>query len=112
MGKKYDRQIELINLLLRGGRTTVSRISAELEVSPHTVKRDIADLQFHFPIDTYAGRGGGVEMNAAFNINGYMLKQEYVKLIEYALKFLAASDDGMAEPAGRLLKKCFSANNK
>ncbi len=107
MGQKYDRQIDLINLLLRGGRTTVKRISDELGVSVHTVKRDIADLQFHFPIDTYSGRGGGVEMNALFNLNGHMLKREHVQLIEYALRFLAASGDEKADGAQRLLAEVF-----
>ncbi len=107
MGKKYDRQIDLINLLLRGGRTTVKRISAELGVSVHTVKRDIADLQFHFPIDTFSGRGGGVEMNAMFNLNGHMLKREHVQLIEYALRYLAASGDEKAGNAARLLSAVF-----
>ncbi len=107
MSAKYDRQIDLINLLLRGGRTTIKRISAELGVSVHTVKRDIADLQFHFPIDTFSGRSGGVEMNAMFNLNGHILKREDVRLIEYALRSLAASEDEKAESAARLLSAVF-----
>lgn len=58
MSAKYDRQIDILSILMRGGRTTVYKISCETGVCTHTVKRDISDLAYHFPIFTYAGRGG------------------------------------------------------
>lgn len=93
MSEKYDRQIDLINFLLRGGRTTIFRLSRELEVGLHTVKRDIAQLQFHFPIDTFTGRGGGVEMNKCFVLQGYFLKKQQVDLIAYALTYLIDNEN-------------------
>lgn len=99
--------MDLLNLLLRCGRTTICNISVELGVCIHTIKRDIADLQYHFPIFTYAGRGGGVELNACFSFNRYILNKENVKLIKYSLEFLAGSDDVYSSEASVLLNKVF-----
>ena len=107
MSKKYDRQIGLLNLLLRCGRTTICNLSVELGVCIHTIKRDIADLQYHFPIFTYAGRGGGVELNACFSFNRYILDTKNVMLIKYSLEFLAQSDDGNSSAARSLLYKLY-----
>lgn len=110
MSKKYDRQIDILNLLMHNGRTTIYKISCELGVCIHTIKRDIADLQYHFPIFTYSGRGGGVELNACFYVNGYILKRENVLLIQYSLEILSRSDDKNAFSARQLLCKIFSHN--
>ncbi|MDE6441583.1 MAG: helix-turn-helix domain-containing protein [Clostridia bacterium] len=107
MSKKYDRQIQLLNLLLRCERVTIDNISSELGVCVHTVKRDIADLQYHFPIFTYAGKGGGVELNACFSFNRYILDTKNVMLIKYSLEFLAKSDDVKSSAACSLLYKLF-----
>lgn len=107
MSRKYDRQIDLLNLLLRSGRTTIYNLSNELGVCVHTIKRDIADLQYHFPIFTYSGRGGGVELNACFSFNNYILTHENVMLIKQALELLAATDGAGAGDARSLLYKVF-----
>ncbi len=108
MGVKYDRQIDVINLLLKGGRVTIANISYRLGVSARTIKRDIADLQFHFPIDTFQGRGGGIEMNKCFTLGGYMLKREHVQLIKRALEYLAHSQAKESASAAELLGWLFS----
>lgn len=107
MSRKYDRQIELLNLLLRGGRVTISSISNELGVCVHTIKRDLADMQYHFPIFTYSGRGGGVELNACFSFDKHILNKENVMLIKYSLELLAQSDDIKSSAADSLLYKIF-----
>lgn len=107
MGRKYDRQIDLLNLLIRCGRITVKRISLELGVSVHTVKRDIADLAYHFPIDTYQGRGGGIELNALFSLKSRILKSEDVDIIRYALNYLADANDKKSVEAKRLISLLF-----
>ncbi len=107
MSAKYDRQINIINLLIKGNRMTMLEISSDIGVCVHTVKRDIADLQYHFPIDTYPGKGGGVEMNKCFNLNGYMLKREQVVTIKHALENLACSKSGESADAEKLLKLLF-----
>ncbi|MDE7086861.1 MAG: hypothetical protein K2O67_01580 [Clostridia bacterium] len=99
--------MELLNLLLRCGRTTICNISDELGVCVHTIKRDIADLQYHFPIFTYAGKGGGVELNACFSFERHILTHENVNLIRYALQFLAQSEDNKAAAAKSLIYKIF-----
>ena len=107
MSAKYDRQIDILNILMRGGRKTVYEISCKTGVCTHTIKRDISDLAYHFPIFTYAGRGGGVELNACFIINSCLLRREEVLLIKYSLEFLACSEDGMAAAAISFLSKIF-----
>ena len=99
--------MELLNLLLRCGRTTILNISVELGVCVHTIKRDIADLQYHFPIFTYAGKGGGVELSACFSFERRILTRDNVNLIKYSLEFLAQSNDGKASAARSLLRKIF-----
>lgn len=94
-------------MLLRGGRTTIYNISHELGVCAHTIKRDIADLQYHFPIFTYAGRGGGVELNACFSFDRHILTHENVMLVKYALERLAECDDVKSSAAYTLLYKVF-----
>lgn len=93
MSEKYDRQIDLINHLMRGGRTTIYQLSREFGVGVHTIKRDIAQLQYHFPIDTFTGRGGGVEMNKCFILRGYALKKQYIDIIETALKYYSEKEN-------------------
>ncbi len=107
MGAKYDRQIDEINLLSGGQRITVDYMSCRLGVSTRTIKRDIAELQFHFPIDTFPGKGGGVEMNKCFNLNGRMLKREQVMIIKRALENLARSFAPENKSAEDLLKLLF-----
>lgn len=94
-------------MLLRYKRITIHSISNELGVCIHTVKRDIADLQYHFPIFTYAGRGGGVELNSCFSFGKYILNMDNVMLIKYSLELLARSDDVKSSAAGSLLYKIF-----
>ncbi len=94
-------------MLLRCGRTTIFNISAELGVCVHTIKRDIAELQYHFPIFTYAGRGGGVELNACFGFERRILNTKDVLLIKHSLEYLADSDDGFSSEANILLSKIF-----
>ncbi|MGN0807198.1 MAG: helix-turn-helix domain-containing protein [Candidatus Coproplasma sp.] len=107
MSRKYDRQIDLLNLLMRCGRTTINNISNELGVCVHTIKRDIADLSYHFPIFTYAGRGGGVELNACFSFDRRILTKDNVMLIKYSLEYLAKSEDENSSKASALLCNIF-----
>lgn len=110
MSKKYDRQIDILNYLMHSGRTTICKISYDLGACVHTVKRDIADLQYHFPIFTYVGRGGGVELNACFFVNGYLLKRKNVMLIKYSLECLAQSSGEYSASAQSLLHSIFHEN--
>ena len=107
MSAKYDRQIDILNILMRGERTTVYKLSCELGVCTHTIKRDLADLSYHFPIFTYAGRGGGVEMSNCFAVNARLLRRDQVLLIAYSLRYLARSEDEKSAEARTLLYQLF-----
>lgn len=59
---KLDRLFEELALLKTRRRTTYRAIADEFRVSVSTVKRDIYYLSRRFPIVTYCGREGGVEL--------------------------------------------------
>lgn len=105
MHEKYDRQIRLLNILMRGRKWTVRQLSYELGVCTHTVKRDIADLQFHFPIDTFTGRYGGIKINPCFSLGNRFITMRELEVIKRALVLLSVSSEECACEAGELLKK-------
>ena len=91
MSTKYDRQIDIINILSKGERTTYSVLAYENAVSTKTIKKDINELCLHFPIITYIGRHGGVELNKGYTINGFIMKTQYINLIITGLNVLKSS---------------------
>ncbi|MDR3216706.1 MAG: hypothetical protein LBT55_04750 [Clostridiaceae bacterium] len=95
MNAKYDRHINLINFLLRNPRTTYANLAFEFGVSTKTIKQDVAELGYHFPIDTFQGNGGGVEMNKCGVIDGFFMRRKHIELIIEGLILLSegSSDD-------------------
>lgn len=85
MGSKYDRQIELINILMSWQRYKCQNLAFEFGVSVKTIKKDISELMLYYPIETYQGNGGGVEMRKGFVINGFIMKKTHLDLISEAL---------------------------
>lgn len=85
MSRKFDRQMELLNCLFSGSRETCANLASRFGVSVKTIKQDIYDLSLYYPIDTYVGAGGGVEMRKGYTINGYLMKKSYLDLISQAL---------------------------
>lgn len=93
MSAKYDRHIEIFNFLGRGGRYTYARLSDIFEVSVKTIKKDIGELAYFFPIDTFQGRCGGVEMRKGYAINGCIMKKNDLEIIFEALSLLTETKD-------------------
>ena len=91
MSNKYDIQINIINTLSNGLRTTYLVIACEFVVSIQTIKKDINELSLHFPIITFVGKHGGVEINKGYIKNGFIMKTQYVYLIISALHILKSS---------------------
>lgn len=81
MGSKYDRHMDIVNLLVTGQRIKCVNLAFEFNVSTKTIKQDIAELSLYYPIDTYAGCGGGIELRKGYIINGYIMKRKYLDLI-------------------------------
>lgn len=66
-----------------------------------------ADVSASANYKAFFVKGGGVEMNKCFNLNGYMLKREQVVTIKHALENLACSKSGESADAEKLLKLLF-----
>lgn len=88
MDKKIDRQLQIINELLDGKRLTCSHFSRQFGVSLKTIKKDIVDLSLHYPIETYTGRNGGIQISGAFTLNGRFMTREQLDLLQEALDIL------------------------
>lgn len=93
MSKKVDRQIELLNILSKFKRFNYQELAQEFDISIKTVKKDISELSVNYPIVTYLGKYGGIEMNKGFIINGYIMKKEYLNLLVEGLKLLQQISD-------------------
>ena len=92
MGNKYDRHTNILNILIKGQRVKCSNLAFEFNVSIKTIKKDISELSLHYPINTYPGRYGGIEINKGFAINGYIMKPQDISLIIKALILLYESN--------------------
>lgn len=93
MSKKYDRHIDILNCLRHGERRTYNRLSDEFRVSLKTIKKDIFELAYFFPIDVYRGRYGGVELRRGYVINGYLMKKSDLEILTEALEKLRKEKD-------------------
>lgn len=93
MSRKLDRQMDIINCLAAGERIKCRDLAIEMNVSVKTVKKDISELSIYYPITTYSGRGGGVELSKGYTINGFLMKKSYVELICGALLEMEKQDE-------------------
>lgn len=67
---RASRLLQLLLVLQNRGRTTATRLAAELEVSVRTIYRDIEALgQAGVPVYTESGPGGGVQL-----VDGYQTR--------------------------------------
>lgn len=97
MSRKYDRHIDMFNMLAAGKRYTYAQLAVSFNVSIKTIKNDIFELSYFFPIDIYKGRSGGVEMRKGYAINGYIMKKNDLEIIFEALNlFMETKDDDPA----------------
>lgn len=86
MNTKHDRQIGIINYLAKVDRAIYTNIASFFGVSVKTVKQDISELSLYYPITTYQGRFGGVELDKCHQINGIVLNSKDIQIISSALE--------------------------
>ena len=91
--KTFERRIEMLFLLSKCKKTTVTELSFYFKVSKDTVFRDIAFLSRYAPIYTRSGKYGGV-----FLLKGYKsdlklhLSTDEKELLEQLVKTSNAAD--------------------
>jgi len=80
---KQDRLDRLIGLLRSDGIWTTKRLCAQINASPRTLMRDLAELRdLGYPIESDRGRGGGVRLNGRWGIDRLSLSdQELINLL-------------------------------
>lgn len=103
--RRADRLFQIVQLL-RGGRVvTAAEIAEELEVSPRTIYRDIADLiASGVPIEGEAGIG--YCLARGFNLPPLMFDEEEIGALVLGARMVEAfGDDRMARRARSLLGK-------
>lgn len=87
MNTKHDRQIGIINYLAKVDRAIYANIATYFGVSVKTIKQDVSELSLHYPITTYQGRFGGIELNKCHQINGIVLNSKDIQIITSALEY-------------------------
>lgn len=74
---KLYRLLHLMNLLVNSDKTTIKKLSEELEVSRRTIYRDLETLTMAgFPIVSYAGYGGGITIADGYKFDKCLLSNE------------------------------------
>lgn len=74
---KLYRLLHLMNLLVNSDKTTINKLSEELEVSRRTIYRDLETLTMAgFPIVSYAGYGGGITIADGYKFDKSLLSIE------------------------------------
>jgi Predicted transcriptional regulator len=108
--RKASRLFEIIQILrLARGPVTAAQIAAQLEVTPRSVYRDIAELQaMRVPVE--GGRGIGYILRPGFTLPPLMLTVEETEAIVLALALLErTADTGLRQAAKQVNRKIAAA---
>lgn len=104
--RRAERLFHIIQILRRGGRpVTAAAIAAELEVTPRTVYRDIADLKARrVPIDGEAGVG--YILRPGFDLPPLMFEEDELDALLLGVRVVQSwADPALARAAGDVLAK-------
>jgi predicted DNA-binding transcriptional regulator YafY len=105
---RASRLLHLLLLLQNRGRMTAPALSAELEVHPRTIQRDIDALtEAGLPVITHRGAAGGVELGFNYRTRLTGLSEDEAEALALWLSAPppALHALGMAEPALRAKAK-------
>ena len=82
----HERRQRLIKILTLRGRTPISALARELEVSERTVMRDVDILSLTKPIYTLSGKHGGVCIRAEYAKRPPSLESFETELLQKILR--------------------------
>ena len=66
-----ERREEILKLLISRRKSTVPILMHEFHVSEKTIRRDIRALMLKYPLETFSGNGGGVQIKSAVKRRSY-----------------------------------------
>ena len=71
-----ERREEILKLLISRRKSTVPILMHEFHVSEKTIRRDIRALMLKYPLETFSGNGGGVQIPEWYAPNKNLLSKE------------------------------------
>ena len=103
--RRADRLFQIIQLLRRRAVTTAAWLARELEVSPRTIYRDVADLiGSGVPIEGEAGTG--YMLRRGFDLPPLMFTPDEIDVVVLGVRIAANwVDPGLKKAAGSALEK-------
>ena len=81
-----ERREEILKLLISRRKSTVPILMHEFHVSEKTIRRDIRALMLKYPLETFSGNGGGVQIPEWYAPNKNLLSKEEVTVLEELLQ--------------------------
>ena len=81
-----ERREEILKLLISRRKSTVPILMHEFHVSEKTIRRDIRALMLKYPLETFSGNGGGVQIPEWYAPNKNLLSKEVVTVLEELLQ--------------------------
>ncbi len=106
---------DILNVISDGKIHTMQEIADEVECSRRTVIRHIQSLSYRFPIETFCGGDarGGVLLDRKYIVNGKIISNEKLNIINQALEMYKANQTGSSnENLINELLKDFAAPQK
>ncbi len=104
--RRADRLFQIVQILRRmGGAVTAAQIAAELEVTPRTVYRDIADLQARrVPIEGAAGLG--YVLRDGYTLPALMFTEDEIEALVLGARVVQSwADAELGRAAGDVIAK-------
>ncbi len=77
----FERRMEIVRVLCIRRHDTIPNLANEFEVSKKTIRRDIHDLSFRFPIYTQCGPHGGVFVMPEFSMLRMYMKESEIAIL-------------------------------
>lgn len=88
-----ERREAIVKALIKRGSDKVANLAFEFDVSEKTIRNDIVELSFSYPIYTETGRySGGVYIDPEFRMRRKYLKPEEIELLQKLSRTLSGHE--------------------
>lgn len=92
MNSRNARCFGILCLLMDGRRRSYPELAEEFGVTAPTICKDVAELSIYYPLVTYCGWNGGVELDMTCVVNGQILSREEGALVLQSLNRIYLSE--------------------